>query len=143
MKPSQACVDLVKSFEGFRANAYRCPAGVATIGFGTTENVQMGDTVTEQEAEEMLLNDLTEAARAIDDLVDVQITQRQYDALASLIYNIGREAFRNSTLLRLLNGGRGVHEVGAQFLRWNKAGGKVLPGLSRRRAAEAVLFESA
>lgn len=142
MKPSQACVDLVKSFEGFRANAYKCPAGVWTVGYGTTENVQPGDTVTEQEAEEMLMNDLTEAAAAIDDLVDVPITQRQFDALASLIYNIGREAFRNSTLLRLLNAGKGGHEVGAQFLRWNRAGGKVLPGLSRRRAAEAVLFES-
>lgn len=142
MKPSQACVDLVKEFEGFRANAYLCPAGVATIGFGTTENVKLGDTVTEQEAEELLMNDLIEAAAAIDDLVDVPINQNQYDALTSLVYNIGREAFRNSTLLRLLNGGKGVHEVGTQFLRWNKAGGKVLAGLSRRRAAEAVLFES-
>ena len=142
MKPSQACVDLVKEFEGFRANAYLCPAGVATIGFGTTENVKLGDTVTEQEAEELLMNDLTEASAAIDDLVDVPINQQQFDALTSLIYNIGREAFRNSTLLRLLNGGKGVHEVGTQFLRWNKAGGKVLAGLSRRRAAEAVLFES-
>lgn len=142
MRPSQACVDLVKSFEGFRANAYKCPAGVWTVGYGTTENVQPGDTVTEAEAEELLLNDLTDAAVAIDELVDVPITQRQFDALASLIYNIGREAFRNSTLLRLLNGGRGIHEVGAQFLRWNKSNGQVLPGLSRRRAAEAVLFES-
>lgn len=142
MRPSQACVDLVKSFEGFRANAYKCPAGVWTVGYGTTENVQPGDTVTEAEAEELLLNDLTDAAVAIDELVDVPITQRQFDALTSLIYNIGREAFRNSTLLRLLNGGRGIHEVGAQFLRWNKSNGQVLPGLSRRRAAEAVLFES-
>lgn len=142
MRPSKACVDLVKSFEGFRAEAYKCPAGVWTVGYGTTENVHPGDVVNEQEAEDLLLNDLTEAAGAIDELVDVPLTQRQYDALASLIYNIGREAFRNSTLLKLLNGGRGIHEVGAQFLRWNKAGGKVLPGLSRRRAAEAVLFES-
>ena len=142
MKPSKACVDLVKSFEGFRAEAYKCPAGVWTVGYGTTEHVNPGDVVNEQEAEELLLNDLTDAARAIDELVDVQITQKQFDALASLIYNIGREAFRNSTLLKLLNGGKSVYEVGAQFLRWNRAGGKVLPGLSRRRAAEAVLFES-
>lgn len=142
MKPSQACVDLVKEFEGFRAEAYLCPAKVWTVGYGTTENVHPGDVVNKQEAEELLMNDLIEAAAAIDDLVDVEINQQQYDALTSLIYNIGREAFRNSTLLRLLNAGKGVHEVGTQFLRWNKAGGKVLPGLSRRRAAEAVLFES-
>ena len=140
MRPSKACVDLVKSFEGFRAEAYKCPAGVWTVGYGTTENVHPGDVVNEQEAEELLMNDLTEASGAIDELVDVPLTQRQYDALASLIYNIGREAFRNSTLLKMLNGGKGVHEVGAQFLRWNRAGGKVMPGLIRRRESERALF---
>lgn len=140
MKPSQACVDLVKEFEGFRSEAYLCPAGVWTVGYGTTENVHPGDVVNRQEAEELLMNDLIEASRAVDDLVDVPINQQQFDALTSLIYNIGREAFRNSTLLRLLNGGKGVHEVGTQFLRWVRGGGKVLPGLIRRREAEKVLF---
>jgi lysozyme len=142
MRPSKKCIDLVKSFEGFKAQAYKCPAGVWTVGYGTTENVHPGDVVNEQEAEELLLNDLMEASKAVDDLVDVQITQNQYDALTSFIYNVGREAFRNSTLLKLMNAGKGVHECGTQFLRWNRAGGKVLPGLSRRRSAEAVLFES-
>jgi lysozyme len=141
MRPSQKCIDLVKSFEGFKSEAYKCPAGVWTIGYGTTENVQPGDTVTEQQAEAMLLEDLMEASKAVDDLVDVQITQAQYDALTSFIYNVGREAFRNSTLLKLLNAGN-YDGAAKQLPRWNKAGGQVLAGLSRRRAAEAALFES-
>jgi len=141
MRPSQKCIDLVKSFEGFKSEAYKCPAGVWTIGYGTTENVQPGDTVTEQQAEAMLLEDLMEASKAVDDLVDVQITQAQYDALTSFIYNVGREAFRNSTLLKLLNAGN-YDGAAKQLPRWNKAGGQVLAGLSRRRAAEAGLFES-
>lgn len=139
MKPSQACVDFVKSFEGFKANAYLCPAGVWTIGYGTTENVRPGDTVNEFEAEALLYGDLLEAADAIDDLVDVELTQHQYDALCSFIYNVGREAFRNSTLLKLLNAGN-YTAAAAQFQRWNKASGKVLAGLSRRRESEREMF---
>lgn len=142
MKPSQACIDLVKSFEGFKEHAYQCPAKVWTIGYGTTENVQPGDTVTEAEACELLRQDVQKAADAVDDLVAVEISQSQYDALCSLIYNIGREAFKNSTLLKLLNSGAAFESVGAQFDRWNKAGGKVLAGLSRRRFAERAMFES-
>ena len=141
MRPSKKCIDLVKSFEGFKANAYKCPAGVWTIGYGTTENVEPGDIVTEEQAEAMLLEDLLEASAAIDQLVEPPVTQNQYDALTSFIYNVGREAFRNSTLLKLVNAGN-LYGAGAQFLRWNKAGGQVLAGLSRRRAAEAALFES-
>ena len=140
MKPSKACVDFVKSFEGFKADAYLCPAGVWTVGYGTTENVESGDTVTEEQAESLLYNDLLEASDSINDLVDVDLTQTQYDALCSFVYNIGREAFRNSTLLRLLN--RGDYSGAAkQFPRWNKADGKVLAGLSRRRDAEQRMFE--
>lgn len=141
MKPSQACVDLVKSFEGFRAEAYKCPAGVWTIGYGTTEDVYPGDVVDEREAEELLMNDLLDASKAIDDLVDVPVTQGQYDALTSFVYNVGREAFRSSTLLKLLNAGN-VDGAMKQFQRWNKAGGTVLAGLTKRRAAEATLFVS-
>jgi len=140
MKPSQACVDLVKEFEGFRPTAYLCPAGVWTIGYGTTENVDPGDEVTEQEAEEMLMDDLLEASKAIDDLVDVELTQQQYDALTSFVYNVGRDAFRNSTMLRLLNAGD-YDGAAKQFPRWNKGGGRVLAGLTRRRRAERQVFE--
>lgn len=141
MKPSQACVDLVKEFEGFRPTAYLCPAGVWTIGYGTTENVDPGDEVTEQEAEEMLMDDLLEASKAIDDLVDVELTQQQYDALTSFVYNVGRDAFRNSTMLRLLNAGD-YDGAAKQFPRWNKGGGRVLAGLTRRREAERQVFEA-
>lgn len=139
MKPSQACIDFVKSFEGFKDRAYLCPAGVWTIGFGTTAHVEPGDTVNEMEAEALLYGDLMEAGDAIDDLVDVELNQQQYDALCSFIYNVGREAFRNSTLLKLLNAGN-YDGAAAQFQRWNKANGKVLAGLSRRRDQEREMF---
>lgn len=141
MKPSQSCLDLVKSFEGFRANAYLCPAGVPTVGYGHTEYVTMGDTVTEAEACDLLREDIQTAADAVDDLVDVELTQGQYDALCSFVYNVGREAFKNSTLLRMLNQGRAAKDIGPQFDRWTKAGGHVQPGLIRRRAAERMMFE--
>ncbi len=140
MKPSQACVDFVKSFEGFKANAYLCPAGVWTIGYGTTEHVQPGDTVTEKEAEGLVYCDLLQASDAVNDLVDVPITQAQHDALTSFVYNLGREAFKNSTLLRLLNSGD-YDGAAKQFPRWNKAAGVVLAGLSRRREAEQKMFK--
>lgn len=140
MKPSQDCVDLVKSFEGFQSKAYKCPAGVLTIGYGTTENVQAGDVVTETEAEEMLRNDLLDASKAVDELVDVELSQNQYDALVSFIYNVGREAFRNSTMLKLINAGKPAKDIGPQFERWVRAGGAVLTGLKKRREAERSLF---
>ncbi len=141
MKPSQACIDFVKSFEGFKEKAYLCPAGVWTIGYGTTEHVQAGDEVTEPEACELLAKDLQESADAVDDLVDVELTQGQYDALCSFIYNLGRGAFANSTLLKLINQGKSAKECGPQFDKWVRAGGVVLSGLSRRRAAERRMFE--
>ena len=140
MKPSDACVGLVKQFEGFSATAYQCPAGVWTVGYGTTENVEAGDTVTPEEAESLLAGDLMAASKAIDELVDVPLTQNQYDALTSFVYNVGREALRKSTLLRLLNG-KNFAGAAKQFQRWNKGGGQVLPGLIRRREAERELFE--
>lgn len=142
MKPSQSCIDFIKSFEGFREHAYLCPAGVPTIGYGTTEYVNLGDTVTEEEAYELLKNDVQESADAIDDLVDVELTQNQYDALCSFVYNVGREAFKNSTLLKMLNRGKAASTIGPQFDRWTKAGGQVHPGLIRRRTAERKMFES-
>ena len=141
MKPSEACIEFIKGFEGFNANAYLCPAGVWTIGYGTTEYVDPGDTVTEEEACDLLRKDVQEAADAIDDLVDVELSQSQYDALCSFIYNVGRSAFANSTLLKMLNQGKSKKEIGPQFLRWNKANGQVIPGLTRRREDEKRMFE--
>ena len=141
MKPSEACIAFIKGFEGFRPTAYRCSAGVLTIGYGTTEFVEMGDTVTEEEACDLLRKDVQDAADAIDGLVDVELSQSQYDALTSLIYNVGRSAFTNSTLLKMLNQGKSKKEIGPQFLRWNKANGQVIHGLTRRREDEKRMFE--
>lgn len=141
MQISQAGLDLIKKFEGFEPEAYLCPAGIWTIGYGHTGDVAEGQTITEEEAEELLRHDVAFAEDAVTDYVEGDLTQGQFDALVCFVFNIGAGAFRDSTLLRLLNQGdsEGAAE---QFLRWNKAGGKVLAGLTRRREAERELFLS-
>jgi lysozyme len=131
---------LIKSAEGLRLSAYLCPANVWTIGYGTTRGVKAGQAISAIKAEELLREDVRQFERAVSEAVDVPITQGQFDALVSLVYNIGTGAFKKSTLLRLLNQSR-YAEAAAQFARWNKGGGKVLPGLVKRRAAERKLFE--
>ena len=141
MKPSEACIEFIKGWEKLRLVAYADGGGVATIGWGHTDYVELGDTCTEQEAEEFLKQDVQEAAGAVDDFVDVELTQPMYDALTSLILNIGREAFRTSTILKMLNAGRSAKDIGPQFDRWCHDNGKVVPGLVRRRADERKMFE--
>ncbi|MGB7087546.1 MAG: lysozyme [Phormidesmis sp.] len=131
---------LIKSFEGLRLKAYRDPVGIWTIGYGTTRGVRAGMKISEAEAEKFLQQDLTRFEQAIDAAVDVPINDNQFSALASFTYNVGPGAFRSSTLLRLLNQRRDLRLVAAQFPRWNKAGGRVLSGLTRRRNAERALF---
>ena len=139
MKTSQKGIDLIKHFEGCELNAYKCPAGVWTIGYGHIKGVQEGDVITEQQADEMLVEELNEYETYINTLVAVPLNQNQYDALVSWVYNLGSSNLNSSTLLKVLNSGdyAGVPE---QIMRWNKAGGKVLEGLTRRRQAEADLF---
>jgi len=139
MKTSQKGIDLIKHFEGCELNAYKCPAGVWTIGYGHIKGVQEGDVITEQQADEMLVEELNEYENYINTLVTVPLNQNQYDALVSWVYNLGSSNLNSSTLLKVLNSGdyTGVPE---QIMRWNKAGGKVLEGLTRRRQAEADLF---
>ena len=139
MKTSQKGIDLIKHFEGCELNAYKCPAGVWTIGYGHIKGVQEGDVITEQQADEMLVEELNEYENYINTLVAVPLNQNQYDALVSWVYNLGSSNLNSSTLLKVLNSGdyAGVPE---QIMRWNKAGGKVLEGLTRRRQAEADLF---
>ena len=142
-KTSNAGLDLIKRFEGFSAKAYPDPAHgwkVPTIGYGTTAGVKMGDTITKERAEELLREDVKRFEDQVLRLVKVPLTQGQFDALTSFVYNLGPGNLSNSTLLRLLNAGD-YKGAAAQFDRWNKAGGKVLPGLVRRRAAERALFE--
>lgn len=141
----QPAVDLVKHLEGLYLSAYRCPAGVPTIGYGHTAGVQMGDRITEARADELLAQDLAAAAAQVDRLVRVRVNDEQRGALASFVFNLGAGSLAASTLLKKLNAGD--HEGAAgEFGKWVYAtvGGvkKQLPGLVARRAAEAALFRS-
>ena len=139
MKISNNGLDLVKHFEGLVLEAYKCPAGVWTIGYGHTKDVQPGDSWSEDHADHMLEVEMEEYEKYINDLVEVELNQNQFDAMVSWVYNLGVGNLQSSTLLKVLNAGdyAGVPE---QIMRWNKAGGKTLEGLTRRRQAEAVLF---
>ena len=134
-------LSLIKKFEGCTLKAYRCPAGVWTIGYGRTTNVKAGDTCTQAQADAWLLEEYQAFRAKVLKLVKVPLTANQLGALVSFTYNVGVGALANSTLLKLLNAGDYKGAV-AQFARWNKAGGRVLNGLTRRRAAEALLFAS-
>lgn len=138
-KTSIKGINLIKSFEGFRADAYLDAVRVPTIGYGTTRGVKMGQKITEAQAVALLQKDLEMFENAINRLVKVPLTQNQFDALASFVYNLGETNFAGSTLLKVINNGR-FELAPEQFLRWNKAGGKVLNGLTRRRQAEADMF---
>lgn len=140
MTLSPAGLRLIKEFEGLSLKAYVCPAGVLTIGYGTTRGVKPGQVISEAEAEAMLREDVRQFERGVSEAVKVPLAQHEFDALVSFAYNVGLGAFRTSTLLRLLNKGDKAGAA-AQFGRWNKAKGKVLAGLTRRRAAERAMFE--
>jgi lysozyme len=140
----EAAVELIKRWEGFRQQAYLCPAGVWTVGYGTTRwpggrPVKAGDTATMHEAEKALRHDLRRFAAAVDRLITVPLAEHERAALISWTYNVGEGALERSTLRRLLNAGdRGG--AADEFARWNHAGRSVLSGLTRRRAEEEALF---
>jgi len=131
---------IVAEFEGLRLEAYLCPAGVLTIGYGHTgPDVFHGQVITKEEAADLLYTDLNKFRQAVVSLVDVPLNSNQFGALVSFVYNVGIGAFKASTLLRKLN--QEDYEGAAnEFKRWNKGGGQVLRGLVRRRAAEEALF---
>lgn len=145
MQINQDTLELVKEFEGFRAKAYKCPAGVWTIGYGTTAaagvgiDPKPGVTVTEDEAEDLLEKTMEKFGEQIKPFITAPINNNEYGAFLSLAYNIGPGAFKKSSALRLFNAGDKAGAAKA-LLMWNKAGGKVLPGLTRRREAEKKLF---
>ena len=141
MKISQEGVNLIKHFEGCRLEAYKCPAGVWTIGYGHTANVKEGDSVDQEAAEAFLIEDLESFEQAVTRLVEVPLTQQQFDALVSWTFNLGAGNLAESTLLRKLNNYQ-YAEVPEQMMRWVRAGGQVLDGLVKRRAAEAALFQN-
>ena len=142
MNTSTEGLALIKKFEGLELEAYKCAAGVWTIGYGHTKDVSEGDSWTEQEANDALKEELVEFEGYINDLVTCPLSQNQYDALVSWVYNLGPANLKASTLLKRLNASD-YDDVPAQLKRWNKAGGKVLEGLIRRREAEALLFQGA
>ena len=147
MNINQATIDLVKRFEGLRLNSYKDPVGIWTIGYGTTTaagvgvSVGAGMEITEDQAEEYLRRAMGKFSEQILPHMKRMPTENQFGAMLSLTYNIGPTAFRKSTCIRRFNSGD--IEGAAEALTWfNKAGGKVLRGLVRRRAAERELFLS-
>jgi len=141
MNISQACVDLVKQFEGCKLDSYQDVVGVWTIGYGHIEGVTEGQTISQQEADLMLMSDLHDKAEKVDRLVTAGVTQNQFDALVSFAYNLGIGNLESSTLLKMINAGT-ADAAGDQFLRWDKAGGVEIAGLLRRRQAEMELYNS-
>ncbi|XKM12676.1 lysozyme [Orbaceae bacterium ac157xtp] len=141
MNISKNGTNLIKSFESLMLRAYHCSAGRLTIGYGHTGGVKLGQVITEKEADCYLMQDLYNVENAINKLVHIQLNQNQYDALCSLVFNIGVGAFNKSTLLAKLNKGDYVG-ASAEFKRWNKANGVVLAGLVRRRKTEEDLFNA-
>mgnify|MGYP003645761967 FL=1 len=140
MNISQEGIALIKKFEGCELKAYQDSVGVWTIGYGHTKEVKEGDEINQEHAEFMLTEEMPEYEGYINKMVKVPLKQCQFDALCAWVYNLGPTNLNESTLLKLLNGGE-YHLIPSQKKRWNKAGGKTLNGLIRRREAEALLFE--
>ena len=140
MHISEAGLALIRQFEGLRLLAYKCAAGVPSIGYGHTRTAKMGQSITQERAEELLREDVARFEAAVSRLVTVPLSQGQFDALVSFAFNLGAKALEKSTLLRLLNAGD-YYGAAAQFDRWVYASGKKLSGLVKRRAAERALFE--
>ena len=140
MKISQEGLSLIKKFEGCELEAYRCAANVLTIGYGSTKGVKEGDTITQEEADSLLLHEMDEYEGYINDMVKSDLKQNEFDSLVSWVFNLGPSNLSSSTLLQKLNN-KDWDDVPSQIKRWNKAGGQVKQGLVRRREAEALLFE--
>ena len=140
-KVSDSGIKLIKSFEGLELKAYKDIVGVVTIGYGHTKTAKMGQVITEQQADQLMRNDLAVFEKGVSELVKSQLTANQFDALVSIAYNIGLGNLSKSTLIKKVNAG---DYAGAsdEFLRWNRAGGKVVQGLVNRRRAERNLFLS-
>lgn len=139
MRTSSKGVSLIKSSESCRLKAYKCPAGVWTIGYGHTTGVNNGDTITQQTADDYLRNDLAKYEKAVESYNSIyNFNQNQFDALVSFTFNCGVGNLKNLTQ----SGKRTLAQISAKILLYNKAGGVVLRGLQRRRAAEKELFDA-
>ena len=145
MKTGYEGLKLIKEFEGCKLLSYKCPAGVWTIGIGSTRYadgspVKANQALPNEAAAIQLLTKTLASYEHTVNTIGTELTQNEYDALICLCYNIGSGNFATSTLVKMLKAGEPKSEVAKQFLRWDKAGGKPLAGLTRRRNAEAELF---
>ena len=139
MKTSSKGIALITEFEGFRSKAYLCPAGVPTIGYGFTLGVQLGDTITKEQAKRRLARELESYEAAVSRACTNEPNQNEFDALVCFAFNVGAAGMAKSSVIKAHN--RGDHQAAARaFSLWNRAGGKVWAGLTRRRAAEAALY---
>jgi lysozyme len=145
---SDACIDLVKHFEGFYSKPYKCEAGVSTIGYGTIlypngKKVTLQDKpCTEAEAIEWMRYELNQKAKEVDAMAIDTVNQHQFDSLVSFAYNCGSNALKNSTILKRVNANPNDPTITDAFMMWVKADGAILQGLVRRRKAEAALYFS-
>ncbi|MDD3287428.1 MAG: lysozyme [Alphaproteobacteria bacterium] len=140
-KINQDGIDIIKKFEGLHLVPYRCPGKIWTIGYGHTRTVRSGMKISVDQADLLLADDMRRAEAAVLKFVRVPLNDNQFSALVSFVFNVGTENFEKSSLLKLLN--RGWYEqVPAQLMRWNRASGEVLGGLTRRRAAEGKLWSA-
>jgi len=145
-KVSKSALDLIKKFEGFCAQPYLCPANVPTIGYGSTfyeygAKVKIDDpAITEERSTQLLLHVLTTFEKHVDTYTRDDITQSQFDALVCFAYNVGVGALKSSTLLKKVNTNPLDPTIRDEFLKWNKAAGKALRGLTKRRESEAELY---
>lgn len=133
-------LNLIKNFEGLRLAAYKDIVGIWTIGYGHTRTAKSGMVIDQSVAESLLKADLIDAEAAVNNYVNVELTQYQFDALVSLAFNIGTGAFSRSTLCKRINGREEQWRIGAEFLRWVYAGGKKIKGLDNRRVEERRLY---
>ena len=139
MQLSEKGKTLIKKYEGLKLSAYKCPAGVWTIGYGHTAGVFAGQKITQKQADEIFDKDIKQFEKIVLELCKVPLKQGQFDALVSFVYNVGKTAFVNSTLLKLLNQKK-YTAAANQFTRWVYANGKKLQGLVKRREEEKELF---
>ena len=145
MKLNKAGADLIKSFEGCKLSAYKCSANKETIGYGNTfyedgTPVKLGDKITKEKADSLFELISDDFAKKVVPLLKSQVNENQFGAIVSFAYNAGIGNLKSSTLLKKVNNNPNDPDIRAQFERWNRAGGKVLAGLTRRRKAEADLY---
>lgn len=147
MKVNNAGIQLIKTFEGCLLNAYLCPAKVWTIGYGSTQYlngkpVKQGDKITQQQAEELLIDTVNIFSQNVSKLIKSELTDNQFSALVSFAFNLGINALAKSTLLKKVNVNPNDKTIEQEFMKWVNAGGKKLSGLVRRRNAESKLYFS-